>query len=131
MKIKLRANKKGVSSIFMAVFILLITFVLSVSLFTAIGISGKSTLEVLEQEREKQQEGIFLQIGSIKFSNNIIQSIRVNNTGSIPVQISAVYINAQFLKNPELLIKPQESAEIPVSNLAIPYLANRFNELIV
>ena len=129
MKLKIAKNKKGLSSVFLSVFLIIIVLALFTSLFALIRISGISSLEVLDQEQIKQQEAIFLQIGSITFSNDIIEQVAVNNTGSIPVVISGVYIDGVFLKNPDLLIKPLESATVTVSDLNMSYSQNLFNTL--
>jgi len=131
MKIKIAKNKKGLTSVFLAVFLVIIIISLTASLFASIEISGTASLQILDQEQEKQQEGIFLKIGSITFSDNIIQKISVTNTGSIPVVISAIYIDKEFLRNPELLIKPLESADIALSDLGISYSENLFNTVMI
>ena len=131
MKLKIAKNKKGLTSVFLAVFLVIIIISLTASLFASIRISATTSLQVLDQEQQKQQEAIFLEIGAITFSDNIIQEISVKNTGSIPVVISAIYIDKEFLRNPELLIKPLETGDIDLSDLGLSYSENLFNTLMV
>jgi hypothetical protein len=69
--------------------------------------------------------------GSVQWSGGIIQKITVNNTGTIPVKITAVYINSLYVTDPQLLIKPQASGDINVQNLALSYNANVFKTLTI
>ena len=88
-------------------------------------------MQVIDQEQIKQQEAIFLQIGAITYSDDFIQNITINNNGSIPVVISSVYIDQEFLKNPNLLIKPLDSADVNLGELNVSYSQNLFNTLMI
>ena len=132
MNLNIANNKKGLSSVFLSVFLVLIILALCASLFTLISISESSSLQLLDQEQIKQQEAIFLQIGAVSYSDDIIQKVTVNNTGSIPVVISSVYTSIElFLKNPDTLIKPLCSADITLSDFNISYSQNLFNDLMI
>lgn len=130
-KLKIASDKKGVSSIFLAVLIVIIILILTMSLFASIGISAESSLVVLKKEQLKQQEAILLSPGCVQRSGDIIQKITVNNTGSIPVKISAIYINSLFVTDPQLLMKPQATADINVANLGLSYNQNIFKTLTI
>jgi hypothetical protein len=129
MKKALSTNKRGISSIFITIYIALIVVTLGVTLFSSIQISNISMIEKLRIEQEKEQEAIMLQIGSITVVNNIIDSIRVNNTGSITVRIRGIYIGYNLVKDlstTNAYINPQESRTIGISDANVPLDANEF-----
>jgi hypothetical protein len=129
MKKALSRNKRGVSSIFVAIYLALIIVTFGLTLFSSIQISNISMIEKLRIEQEKEQEAILLQMGSITVVNNIIDSIRVNNTGSITVRIRGIYIGYNLvtdLSSTNEYINPQESREINIGDANVPLSVNEF-----
>jgi hypothetical protein len=122
-------NKRGISSIFLTIYLALIVVTLGVTLFSSIQISRISMIEKLRIAQEKEQEAILLQIGSITVVNNIIDSIRVNNTGSITVRIRGIYIGYNLVKDLSTTneyINPQENRTIGISDANVPLSVNEF-----
>lgn len=131
MKRSFRHDKKAVSSVFMAVFIAIMVMVLGLSLLTSLEIGTSSSIQKLKLAQTRNQESILVQRGSITIVNDIIQSIRVNNTGSILSRISGVYIDSQFVANPGIYVNSQGSATIDLSGKAIPYSKNKFSSITI
>jgi hypothetical protein len=123
------AIKRGISSIFIAIYLALIVITFGVTLFSSIQISNASMMERLRIEQEKEQEALMLQTGSITVVNNIIDSINITNTGSITLRIRGIYIGYNLvsdLSTTDEYINPQKSLEIDISNANVPLGVNEF-----
>ncbi len=114
---KFKQNKKGVSSIFIAVYLTLITVLLISSLYAAQVVSRSSLADYLKIEQDRRQENI--QMTKLATDTNDLNfvSIQINNTGAITVRIRALYIGNDFKFDPSALdgdsyIEPKESLTI-------------------
>ena len=129
MKKSLSINKRGISSVFITIYLALIVITLGVTLFSSIQISNISIVGKLRIEQEKEQEVILLEIGSITVVNDKIESIRVNNTGSITVRIRGIYIGLNLVRDLSTInayINPQKSREIVIGDANVPLGLNEF-----
>lgn len=136
MKKKMSRSRKGVASIFMAIYLALTVLVLGISLFSAHQIYNTSTVERLKIEQEKEQEAILLQVGSITLTEDFIDTITVNNTGSITVRIRGIYIDSALILDPSTMgntyINPQESLSMKIyGNADVSYTDNKFSILTI
>lgn len=129
-----RRNKRGISSIFIGLYIAMLIILLSSTLFIALSISDKSLTSYLRTEQNRAQETILITGPDglkINLLTNKYESIRVNNTGAMPVRIRAIYIDGKFVCDPssfsgDSYIAPQDSIVIDLSNVnpAITLLNN-------
>ena len=96
-------NKKGVSSIFIAIFIALLSVVLISTLFVSIAISNSAMTEYLRLEQERNQESIKLQgPNGLEFlpDQATVKSLRIKNNGAIAVKIRGLYIDRELICDP-------------------------------
>jgi len=114
---RFKQNKKGVSSIFIGIYLSLIAVLLISSLYAAQAISRSSLTDYLKIEQDRRQENI--QITKIVTDTNDLYftSIQVNNTGAITVRIRALYVAGVFKFDPSELegdsyIEPKEALNI-------------------
>lgn len=100
----LLVNKKGVSTLFIAVYVVLIAIILLTTLFvgTTIYQSSLDTSLKIEQKRLQEQISVNGPNGIIMSESNpnIVAYLRVNNTGPITVRITSLYINDRFICDP-------------------------------
>jgi len=116
MKAKIVRNRKGISPIFVTVYLAILVLVLLSMLFTALHTYGSSLTERMKVEEERRQESIGL-IGpeALNFTEGTLASfLRVNNTGSITVRIRALYVGQKFICDPskftgDAYINPKET----------------------
>ncbi len=114
---KLVKAKKGVSSLFIAMYIAMLTVILISTLFIGIGISDSSLKTYLKTEQSRNQEGVLITAKNESIAEingtTIYESFRVNNTGTIPIKIRSLYVGGRFIYDPsnreDSYIAPQES----------------------
>jgi hypothetical protein len=123
-------QKKGASSVIMAVFLILVVLTLNVSVFSSIQISSNYLVENLQHTQEKEQEAIRLGTGSLIVENDLIKKIIVNNTGSILITIRALYVDSEFVFDPKVNINPQESAIINIDK-EVSFSSNKYKLLAI
>lgn len=128
---RFKKNRRGVSSVIICVYLALIMLVLGVSLFSAIEISTNSSIAQLRLNQERSQEAVLVKVGGLSVVNDKIDTITVNNTGSIMEKISGIYIGSIFIKDPSIYISPQESKAISISDKSISYSSNEYNSLLI
>jgi len=95
-------DRKGVSPLFLSLYLAILAILLILMLFFALSISGSALTERLRIEQEKMQESIVLAgPEALKLTaGSEVHSIRVNNTGSITIRIRALYIDHKFICDP-------------------------------
>jgi hypothetical protein len=112
---KIIGNKKGISPLFVSLYLLIIIVLLVSTLFIGVSLSNATIIESMKNEEAQSQEKIAL-VGpealNLTADENYVHSLRVNNTGSITVRIRGLYINHQFICDPSELegdayIKPK------------------------
>lgn len=121
-------NKRGVSSLFIAIYVLLLSIILISTLFISLSI-GKSGLSTgLKVEQERMQEEIAVGgPGGMQLDGTNVGLLRVNNTGSITMRIRAIYVGESFKCDPstfdgDAYINPKDFIWIQLSgNIAINY----------
>jgi len=129
-------NRKGVSSVFIALYLALILTMIGSTLFYALQTSNATSVERLQIEQEKEQESLLLQIDSITVTNNLIDTITVNNTGSITVRIKGIYIGSSLVLDPsafqDTYINPQNSLTIDLLGYVnVPFAENKYNTITI
>jgi hypothetical protein len=125
---KFRKGRKGISSIFIAIYIALLTVVLISSLFIGLTVSNSSLDSYLLNEQNRSQESILIGGGvpkslQLDLSTGSFTSLIVNNTGAIMVRIKALYVAGVFVCDPSKLagdsyISPQKSLRIDLSTIS-------------
>ncbi|MEJ2242425.1 MAG: hypothetical protein P8Y18_09830, partial [Candidatus Bathyarchaeota archaeon] len=134
---KLAGNKRGVSSIFIAIYLSLIGLLLISTLYAGQVISRSSITEYMKIEQDKRQENIQI-MRFITNSNDQIVNLEVKNNGAITVRIRALYINEILVIDPSPLegdsyIEPKEALNIslitinPLIQLDDPVYGNVLN----
>lgn len=107
MKIRLVKNRKGVSPIFVAIYLAILAILLISVLFAALYIYGSAVTERMKMEEERQQESVGL--AGPKALNltaeTIVKALRVNNTGTITIRLRALYIGHKFICDPSTFEK--------------------------
>jgi hypothetical protein len=116
---KLTRNKKGVSTIFIAIYLSLIGVLLISTLYVGQTIARGSLSEYLRIEQERRQENIQV-TKLITDSNGDFKYVQVNNTGAITVRLRALYIDEVFILDPSKLfadsyIEPKEAMNITLT----------------
>jgi len=95
-------NKKGLSPLFVSIYIVIIVVILLSMLFAALSTYESSLTTRMRIEQERRQESIRL-IGpkALNMSEGTYAGyLRVNNTGSITVRIRALYVGDKFVCDP-------------------------------
>ena len=90
-----KKNTKGISSLFITIYIALIGILLISTLFVSISITDSSLSSYLRVEQARMQEKITISgpgALNVNDATSQIESIRVNNTGAIVTRIRAIYI---------------------------------------
>ena len=114
---KFTHNKKGVSSIFIAIYLSLIGILLVSTLYAGQVISRESVTDYLKIEQDRRQENILIYRLITDSDNQFFYYVEVKNTGAITVRLRALYINEIFILDPSTLegdayIEPKESFNI-------------------
>ena len=120
--------KKGISSLFITIYVLLLAAILISTLLVALGISNSSLTTNYEIERKREQEHISIAgPGGLELDGTTVSALRVNNLGSITVRIRSIYIGQSFKCDPSTFtgdsyIEPKESLWVQFSgNLEVNY----------
>ena len=126
---KLARNNKGISSIFIAIYLTIIGVLLVSTLYVGQVISRSSLTDYLKIEQDRRQENIL--ITKLVTSNDFFDYVQVNNTGAITVRIRALYIGGDLILDPSELegdsyIEPKEALNITLG-LDVPFDANLLN----
>lgn len=123
---KIAQNKKGVSPLFIAIYLTLIVVLLFSTIFVALTVSTSSLTEALKIEEDRMLESIQLMKLEYNSSNDKVQAILINNTGGITVRIRAIYINHSFIFDPKATISPKEALtiQLPDTPYTIPSIIN-------
>jgi hypothetical protein len=103
---KIIGNRKGVSPLFVSLYLVIIIILLISTLFVALGISNTAIVENMKIEEARAQESIALVgPGALNLTNdeNYAHSLRVNNTGSITVRLRGLYVDHEFICDPSEL----------------------------
>lgn len=114
-------DKKGVSSLFIAIYVFLLAIILISTLFVSLTISKSSLTTYIGTEQERMQESILIGgPGGMQLDGSNVESLLVNNTGSIVVRIKSLYIGQSFRCDPSTFegdsyIKPGEYLWIQLS----------------
>jgi Flp pilus assembly pilin Flp len=111
---RFKRNKRGVSSIFIAIYLALIVVLLISTLYAAQVISRSSLTDYLKIEQDRRQENIQITNLVTDTNDRYFTSIQINNTGAIMVRIKALYVNDTFKFDPSELegdsyIEPKEA----------------------
>jgi hypothetical protein len=128
MKLKeLAKNKKGVSSLFIAIYVAMFAVLLFSTIFVGITISTSSLVDALKVEENRMLESIKLTKIEYSSANSRVQSLLINNTGAITVCIRAVYIDQKFIYDPNTAIAPKEARTVQFPPLPVVILDNIIN----
>ena len=121
-------NKRGISSLFIAIYVLMLAIILISTLLVSLSIGKSSLTTYMKSEQEQMQEGIVIGgPGGMELDGDNVKSLRVNNTGSITVRIRSLYIGESYQCDPSTFegdsyINPKESLWIQLSgNIDIDY----------
>lgn len=115
---QLTKNTKGVSSLFISIYVALLTIIIISALFYGLSVSHSSLTSYLVNEQNRTQEKILVK--ALNATANEIQFILINNTGGITVRIRSIYADGKFICDPssfsgDSYIKPQDSKWIALS----------------
>jgi len=111
---RLESNKRGVSSIFISIYLSLIGMLLISTLFAGQLISQSSITDYLKIEQDRRQENFHI-TDLISDSSDInFTQLKIKNTGAITIRIRALYIDGDFKFDPSLnpddaYIEPKET----------------------
>ena len=96
-------NKKGVSTLFIAIYICLLALTLISALFLGVAVSRAGTLSYIQAEQLREQESISL-VGpnglKVLADQTTVDSILIKNTGTVTVRITGIYIGSTFKCDP-------------------------------
>jgi len=113
---RIARNKRGVSSIFIAIYLSLIGILLISTLFAGQAISRSSITDYLKIEQDRRQE--YFQIIKLTDIDDLnFTYILIQNTGAITIRLRALYVGGEFKFDPSLLegdayIEPKEALNI-------------------
>ena len=115
-------NRKGISSLFIAVYVSMIAVIVISTLFYDLSITNSSLNSYSRDSQERMQEKILVK--ALNASGNEIEFILVNNTGAITVRIRSIYIDGKYTCDPsefsgDSYIQPQRSKWFVLSQLHI------------
>lgn len=100
---RLKKDRKGLSSIFIAIFIAMLSIMLISTLFVSQVISISALTQQMRFEQEKSQESIAIQgpYGLELLSDRAtVKSMLIKNNGAISVRIRGLYIGGEFICDP-------------------------------
>ena len=128
---KFTKDKKGISPLFISLYLALITILLISLLFFAIEVSSSGLKSRLKIEQERMQERIVL-VGPEALElteGSVVESLLVDNIGSITVRIRALYIGHEFICDPsefegDAYVEPKESLWINLSSVTPQIIFN-------
>jgi len=128
---KIVKGRKGLSPMFVSLYMAILAILLISMLFIALDISNSALAKRMRIEQERMQERIAL-TGPEALNltqGDIVESLRVDNTGSITVRIRSLYIDHKFICDPsefegDAYIEPRESLWI----LLYPNVNIKLNE---
>jgi len=103
MRIRLFKNKKGVSPVFVSVYLALLVILLLSTLFVALYTYSTAVAERMKMEEERQQESVGLAGPDALNTTNTgdyFEALRIDNTGTITIRIRALYIGGKFVCDP-------------------------------
>jgi hypothetical protein len=115
-------NKSAISTLFIAIYIVIITVILLSALFIGLTLSNSGLLSYQREQQDRNQEKVILSSLSIDKNTNLINTLSVNNTGGITVRIRALYLDKTFVCDPSTL-SSADSYIAPQSSIAIPLLS--------
>ena len=129
---QLFTNTKGVSSLFIGIFVTLFLLILLSTLFVGLSVFNSSITNYLKIEEDRMQEKILIAGPNALILNSTtgsIQAILVNNTGALTSRIRALYIAGTFVCDPSTFqgdsyIAPQDSMWIDLSSIDSPITLN-------
>ena len=132
---RLLRNKKGVSSLFIAIYAAVLTVILISTLFLGTSILQSSLADSLRVEQKRNQEKILLTGPEgmiVDDDSDIVNSLKVNNTGAITVRIKALYIDGKFICDPsefigDSYIAPGDALWINLAGSDVTYTENKDN----
>lgn len=132
---QLRTNRKGISSLFIAIYVALLAIIIFSTLFIGLSISQSSLASYSKIEQERTQESILIRgprALNVTLSNGHVESLLVNNVGGIAVRIRSLYIGGEFICDPSTFqgdsyISPQSSVSFNISS----YNINIYNNTIL
>ena len=94
-------NKRGVSSLFLSIFLIMLTVMLISTVFVGLAFTRTENATSLLREKEISSEQISIQgPGGIKTMGPDVYSIRVYNTGSIFAKVRAIYVGQSLICDP-------------------------------
>ena len=127
--VKIAKDKKGVSPLFISLYLALITILLISMLFFAVEVSSSGLNNRMKIEQERMQERIVLAgPEALELTEaSEVERLRVDNVGSITVRIRALYIDSEFVCDPsqfdgDAYIEPKESLWINLSSVTPPII---------
>jgi hypothetical protein len=119
---QIKTNNKGVASIIGIVFILLLVLTLASVLLLSLYSYDEKAQESIETEEERVQEKIVITSLSTENISGIeqLESLTINNTGTITTRIRAVYIDNEFICDPtDPSLNPQDTYINPKNSLDV------------
>ena len=127
--VKVARGRRGMSSIFIAIYLAIIGVLLISTLYVGQVISRSSLTDYLKIEQDRRQENIL--ITKLVTSNDFFDHVQVNNTGAITVRIRALYVGGDLILDPSELegdsyIEPKEALNISLG-LGVPFDAELLN----
>jgi len=113
---KIVKDRKGLSPMFVSLYMAILAILLISMLFIALDISNSAFAERMRIEQERMQESVAL-TGPEALNltqGSIVESLRVDNKGSITVRIRVLYIDHKFICDPsefegDAYVEPKES----------------------
>lgn len=126
-------DRKGVSSLFIAIYIALLAVLLISTLFFGLVVSRAGLTEYLKVEQERMQENIVLSKFETDSNGLYVTYLQVNNTGAITVRIRALYIGGIFFCDPskfegDAYIDPGDYLDIELfPSVTIPFTEDVLN----
>jgi len=129
--VKFTEDKRGVSPLFISLYLALIMVLLISMLFFAVEVSSSGLNSRLKIEQERMQERIVL-VGpeALELTEaSEVERVRVDNIGSITVRIRALYIGHEFICDPsefegDAYIESKESLWINLSSVTPAIIFN-------
>jgi len=126
---KFTKDKKGISPLFISLYLASIAILLISMLFFAVEVSSSGLNSGLRIEQERMQERIVM-VGPEALElaeGSVVERLRVDNVGSITVRIRALYIDSEFICDPsefdgDAYVEPKESLWINLSSVTPPII---------
>ncbi len=120
---RLWTNKRGISSLFIGIYLALLTVVLLTTLFIGLSVSNASITSALRVEQDRTQEKILITGPNaliINSTSGTVDSLLVKNMGAITARIRSLYIAGRFVCDPsnsstDSYITPQGSMWIDLT----------------